>query len=1243
MTQWVMKSVKTPCFIVCLWLLANSFSPCSGLLNPSLWGKKVEFMIRPCVLQLDKDHVVPPLKEVSVCLHLRREIATPEWTGFVYKAPGEKSVELGLAGQNNQLVARLFGQQWPVAKDLPLGHWQVVCLTWSSYSERLRLYINGSRCLDAHVNASLPRQLVHNGTLTLGASHNKVDGVLDLEDGKELLGFVSLFRMWSQELTAEELWDNRCVDGNVVSWDARNWDYKTCRLEYDSSLQCAWSRYNINMKTSIEQQHLSKPVQSTENVIRDWLGAVFPGSFSIEEIFVSPPSQVCHVADTASEQDTKEVQESRILEPNSTSVNCISVNVLVLPKTDVGVTQAEIFGNLSVAFTSGQVNLQADPGSLCVRPIGLFTKGTVTPPTFTNTSAGSQTSPDPTDLVTLTETQPTLGAGIHPTGGSTTKEPFEHNSTGKGMSPTFYSVNMTLKMNVTGNDPGTTIQNWVQTTLWEVQLSVLHFKMLTSIYRANSASLKLEKMAELTHEKIFTCTFNVEDVDSRNVTATQKLIVDHLSGNHADKGILVYDKDIHVTQIDPGSCPEDTYVSFWGQYIWPMTEAGNTQEMMCEKNHEERASRTCMLDGLTQEAKWAKPNLKACKPIITISDLDAVSVTANNTADVVDIIEELVGGEKVLNDSELNSVIQKLDEVLEVGSVTPELGGDIVNIIGDILGSDTDVSEVTNSILNITESVGQQMDFPEEALNVTVPSLSLSMVNVDKNDFQGLTFGVSSFSAGKAPETFVNHTFVSQPSDSTVASISLPHDLQNFFPQGNNKERIQFHFYGTKDLFQEPESNWKLDSYVVSASVNRTTVSNLENPVVVTLSHIKPRDMNEKVKCVYWDFQKNKRKGGWDSNGCETIPRNSFDQTTCHCYHLTHFGILLDLDRNPISEADQGILTVISYLGCGVSSIFLSISLLTYLAFEKLRKDHPSKILINLSIALLGLNLVFLLDSWLSSLKSYALCITTAAVLHYFLLASFSWMALEAVHMYFALVKVFNVYIPSYILKFCVLGWGIPLVVVSLVLAIEMDAYGSAVTLDSVDTQQGIDLFCWIQDDVFFYVTVVSFVLLVLLFNLIVFLVVLVQIRHMQANKPAATGHKASAMHDLRAVTGLTLLLGLTWLIGFFTWGAARVPMLYLFAILNSLQGFFIFVFHCLMKENVRKQWRIYLCCGRFRLSDYSDWSRSVTMGGTGRTKENHLVQCSVSVKSGNTSSRKVSDDSDKDSSSNGVLYYKRA
>ncbi|XP_045081554.1 adhesion G-protein coupled receptor G4 [Coregonus clupeaformis] len=1305
----VMDTATRPCFItVCLWVLATTCLPSSGSPSPSLWGKKAVFLGRPCVWQLGKECVMPPLEELSVCVHLRRKIATAEWTGFVYKAPGERQVELGLAGRGGLLVAWLFGQEWSVPEDLPLERWHNVCLTWSINPERLRLYINGSSRLDAHVNASLPRRLAHNGTLTLGVSHNIVDGVMEFEDGKNFLGDISLFRMWGREQTAEELRAHSCADGNVVSWDTRDWDYQTCLLEDDFSLQCAWSMFKIKMKVIIAQRHpLDKPVNSPEEIIRKWLETIFPGSISVRDILVSSPSRVCQVGNNPIVRDTEKTQESRKIEFNSTSDKCVSclVYVSVSPETDVGVAQAEIFGKLSLAFNSSQVTLIADPSSLSVRPIGAFPNATASPPTVTNTTAGSPTSTtagsptsttagsptsttvasptsttagsptstnvgsptsttagSPTsttasDPVTPTETQqPSIGVPADPTGLSTTRESLDFNSTGPGIASTFYRVHMKLNMTttVTRNDPGETIQKWVQRKLGKAKMNVLNFKMLNSTYKVNDhKKTGLEMTAELRHDKGFRCTFQVEDTDARNVTTTQTLITDLLSVNHVDEEIQVDRRDVHISHIDPGSCPEDTHESFRGVYIWPITEAQMTETMICEKNHGSRASRKCELDGVTEKAKWAKPNLKACKLVITISDLDKVTVTANNSADVVDMIKDLLGDEGDLSDSQLATVVQKLDEVLGVSTVTPQLGGDIVNIIADILGSNSDLSAVANDILGITDSVGDQMDFPEELLNVTVPSLALSMINVDPVQFQGLTFGVSSFSTGLVPEIFVNQIFLSQPCDGTVASISLPQALHNFFPQGNKKKRVQFHFYGIQELFKDPATNWTLNSYVVSASVNNSNVSNLRDPVVVTLSHLKPKESLtsctlcfpnrkiNKVECVYWDFQKNNGSGGWDSNGCETLPSISAYQTTCHCYHLTHFGVLLDVSRTPISEADQEILTIISYLGCGVSSIFLGISLLTYVVFEKLRSDYPSKILINLSVALLCLNLVFLLDSWLSSFGSYGLCITTAATLHYFLLASFTWMGLEAVHMYFALVKVFNVYVPFYIQKFCAIGWGIPLLIVSLVLAIEKDAYGSVLSEASLDSLQGSEPFCWIQSNVFFYVTVVAFVLLVLVFNVVVFIVVLVQIRHMQTNKPAATGNKRCAMHDLRAVASLTFLLGLTWPIAFFTWGPARVPMLYLFSVLNSLQGFFIFVFHCLMKENVRKQWRIHLCCGRFRLSDYSDWSRSMTMGS--KTKQNQLVHRSPSVKSVNTSSRKISDDSTTASCSSGTPYQQGA
>ncbi|KAM7389251.1 hypothetical protein PAMP_023241 [Pampus punctatissimus] len=474
--------------------------------------------------------------------------------------------------------------------------------------------------------------------------------------------------------------------------------------------------------------------------------------------------------------------------------------------------------------------------------------------------------------------------------------------------------------------------------------------------------------------------------------------------------------------------------------------------------------------------------------------------------------------------------------------------------------------------------MGDNMNFQGKYTSLTAPSLALSMINVDPDEFSGLTFGVSS-----------------------IASNLDPKD-----PLTTNATH----------------SSWTLNSYIVSASINNSYVSNLKDPVVVTLRHQKPKQPDDKVQCMFWDFQNNGGQGGWNSRGCKTWSISSY-QTSCLCDHLTHFAVLLDVSRTLISDADSQILTMISYLGCGISSIFLGITLLTYLAFEKLRQDYPSKILINLSAALLGLSMLFLLDSWLSSFSNYGLCIITAATLHYFLLASFTWMGLEAVHMYLALVKVFNIYVPSYIIKFCAVGWGIPLVIVSLVLAIDKDVYGSAVP-DKAAVAQSTDPLCWLQNDVFFYVTVVAFIFLILLCNISVFIVVLIQIRQMQANKP--TTNSRGSLNDLRTVASLTVLLGLTWSMGFFSFGPGRVVLMYLFSIFNTLQGFFVFLFHCLMKENVRKQWRIYLCCGRFRLSDYSDWSRSLAVGD--RCKKNNLVNFD-SIASDNTSTiRKVSDSS---------------
>uniref|UniRef100_A0A8B9NDS6 G-protein coupled receptor 112 n=1 Tax=Accipiter nisus TaxID=211598 RepID=A0A8B9NDS6_9AVES len=376
----------------------------------------------------------------------------------------------------------------------------------------------------------------------------------------------------------------------------------------------------------------------------------------------------------------------------------------------------------------------------------------------------------------------------------------------------------------------------------------------------------------------------------------------------------------------------------------------------------------------------------------------------------------------------------------------------------------------------------------------------------------------------------------------------------------------------------------RLNTYVVSASIENASIQNLNEPVTITLQHIDQNTGNAAVHCVFWDFWKNNGLGGWNTSGCE-MEYTDMNYTICFCNHLTHFGVLLDLSRTEIDITHDRILTLISYAGCGASSLFLGITLVTYLALEKLRRDNPSKILLNLCAALLMLNVVFLANSWLSSFNQPGFCITVAVLLHYFLLAAFTWMCLESVNFYLALVKVFNIYVPKYILKCCIAGWGIPAIVITIVLIINKDFYGNG----SHSESNPFSNFCWIQENMVFYISVVAYIFLIFLTNTAMFITVLLQIHAMKTRTQKRSRFwKKGFLQDLKSAFSLMLLLGLTWGFVFFAWGAVRIFFLYLFSIFNTLQGFFIFVFHCLMKEEVVKQCRLHFCWGRFRLSNYS-------------------------------------------------------
>ena len=90
--------------------------------------------------------------------------------------------------------------------------------------------------------------------------------------------------------------------------------------------------------------------------------------------------------------------------------------------------------------------------------------------------------------------------------------------------------------------------------------------------------------------------------------------------------------------------------------------------------------------------------------------------------------------------------------------------------------------------------------------------------------------------------------------------------------------------------------------------------------------------------------------------------------------------------------------------------------------YRVLRKTVHSKLLINLCFALVGLYITFIISTFSTGVP--VLCGVVSALMHYFFLAVFFWMAAEAIQLHRKLVTVFKPEIHSYAFITMAVCWG---------------------------------------------------------------------------------------------------------------------------------------------------------------------------------------------------------------------------
>ncbi|KAM4564840.1 adhesion G protein-coupled receptor L3 isoform 10-T12 [Fundulus diaphanus] len=376
-----------------------------------------------------------------------------------------------------------------------------------------------------------------------------------------------------------------------------------------------------------------------------------------------------------------------------------------------------------------------------------------------------------------------------------------------------------------------------------------------------------------------------------------------------------------------------------------------------------------------------------------------------------------------------------------------------------------------------------------------------------------------------------------------------------------------------------------VNSPVITAAINKDSNKvYLSDPVIFTIRHLQQSEENFNPNCSFWSYSKRTMTGYWSTQDCRLLSTNR-TQTTCSCTHLTNFAVLMaHVDVKNTDPVHDMLLDVITWVGILLSLVCLLISLFTFCFFRGLQSDRNT-IHKNLCISLFIAESLFLVG--INRGDQPVACAVFAALLHFFFLAAFTWMFLEGVQLYIMLVEVFESE-HSRRRYFYLVGYGVPALIVAVSAAVDYRSYGT-------------DRICWLRLDTYFIWSFIGPATLIIMLNVIFLGIALYKMFHHTAILKPDSGCLDNIKSWVIGAIALLCLLGLTWAFGLMYVNESTVVMAYLFTIFNSLQGMFIFIFHCVLQKKVRKEYgkclRTHCCSGKS-----VDSSIGSVKGSTSRT-----------------------------------------
>ncbi|KAK2884033.1 hypothetical protein Q8A67_017670 [Cirrhinus molitorella] len=456
------------------------------------------------------------------------------------------------------------------------------------------------------------------------------------------------------------------------------------------------------------------------------------------------------------------------------------------------------------------------------------------------------------------------------------------------------------------------------------------------------------------------------------------------------------------------------------------------------------------------------------------------------------------------------------------------------------INSNGTTDNTSTALLSAIEIISSRLTDTNFRINET--SLELNRTVTNSTFYSGISSLPNSSTEIQIPEVPIN----------TAITIIVFTTLGDILPTRNTTTNTSNTGNNTSDV--------RINGDVVVVKVDNKTINNISFAFDLTDQSL------GNAQCVFWNFNLD----AWDSFGCKakTYISNGNEtgrKMTCECNHTTSFSILM----SPFVIGHDA-LAYITYIGVAISLASLIICLIIEaIVWKAMTRNDTSYMrhvsIINIAVSLLIANVCFIIGAAVADSEqptSVGRCSPVVFFMHFFYLAVFFWMLISALLLFYRTVMVFSQMsrVKMMIIAFIV-GYVAPLLIASITVA-------STAGPQHYVSQQA----CWLNW--FESYALLAFVipaLSIVAINLVVLIVVLYKMLRRGVGAATQPDEKHALVVIARCVAILTPIFGLTWGFGIGTMVSRDLGIHIVFALLNSLQGFFILVFGTLLDSKIRE------------------------------------------------------------------------